>query len=119
MLSATTEKTYGYNFKPLSKSSLEGQVSPPRKLSINCNTPTDVYIELVPVNPLPVISKGATVCGEGLACIVEFDGQQDSIKYHSLMSKSIAITSKLRVLDLLKVREGKFEGNAIMRISYN
>lgn len=107
------------NFAPLSKSSLEGQVSSQGKLSINCNTPTDVDIDLVPVDPLPAISKGATVCGDGLACIVEFDGQQNSIKYHSLISKSITITSKLRVIDLLKIREGEFEGNAILRVNYN
>ena len=106
-------------FGKLSKSTLEGQVSSQKTLNIACNTATDVDVDLVPVAPVPAVSKNATSCGDGLACIVEFDGQQSSVRYPSLTSKTLSIRSKLHVSDLSRVKEGKFEGGAILRVNYN
>lgn len=106
-------------FGRISKSNIEGKISSQKTLNITCNTPANVNIDLVPVAPLLNISKGATSCGEGLACIVEFDGKQDSVKYSSLLSKSISIQSRLKIIDLAKIKEGKFRGNAILRVVYD
>ncbi|HBA3590913.1 TPA: hypothetical protein J5G22_001979 [Escherichia coli] len=86
-------------------------------LHIACNTATDV--DLVPVAPVLAVSKNATSCGDGLACIVEFDEQQSSVRYPSLTSKTLPIRSKLHVSDLSKVKEGKLEGGVILRVIYN
>ncbi|HDD9385620.1 TPA: hypothetical protein PBQ45_004452 [Escherichia coli] len=106
-------------FGRLSKSTLEGRVSSQKTINIACNTATDVNVDLVPVAPVPAVSKSATSCGDGLACIVEFDGQQSSVRYPSLTSKALSIRSKLHVSDLSRVKEGKFEGGAILRVIYN
>lgn len=50
---------------------------------------------------------------------MEFDGQQSSVRYPSLTSKALSIRSKLHVSDLSRVKEGKFEGGAILRVIYN
>ncbi|EIG0992094.1 hypothetical protein NU118_003292 [Salmonella enterica] len=103
----------------ISKSNIDKAPVLSKRINISCNTPTNASVELVPTLPLSFIGKGATRCGDGLACIVEFDGQQNKKTYKSISSKSIAVTSALKVIDLLKIKEGEFKGDVVLRIAFD
>ncbi|EAV4982817.1 hypothetical protein E4I08_11755 [Salmonella enterica] len=113
----TTNLNFSYG--DMSKSNIDKATVLSKSINISCNIPTNISVELVPTLPLSSIGKGATRCGDGLACIVEFDGQQNKKTYKSISSKSISVTSALKVIDLVKIKEGEFKGDVILRISFD
>ncbi|EDU7985441.1 hypothetical protein CSU83_002717 [Salmonella enterica subsp. diarizonae] len=113
----TTNLNFSYG--DISKSNIDKTPVLSKSINISCNTPTNTSVELVPTLPLSSVGKGATRCGDGLACIVEFDGQQNKKTYQSIRSKSITVTSGLKSIDLLKIKEGEFRGDVILRISFD
>ncbi|HFG5342614.1 TPA: hypothetical protein ACGH3C_002232 [Salmonella enterica subsp. enterica serovar Javiana] len=113
----TTNLNFSYG--DISKSNIDKTPVLSKSMNISCNTPTNTSVELVPTLPLSSIGKGATRCGDGLACIVEFDGQQNKKTYKSIRSKSIIVTSRLKSIDLLKIKEGEFRGDVILRITFD
>lgn len=94
-----------------------GHLSEQKSLTLSCNTPTDINVELIPVEPVPTFGKSATKCGEGLVCVPTIDNGLDKNTYRAVTSTNITLIDKLLATGN-SVKPGVFNGDVILRVTY-
>ncbi|ECD3766053.1 hypothetical protein GRZ46_001343 [Salmonella enterica subsp. salamae] len=97
---------------------VNGHKSEKRTLNLACNTPTDITVELIPVNPELAYGKSATRCGDGLVCIPTIDNGLDKNTYQRVSSINVLLTDEL-ISTGREIKPGPFSGDAILRVTYN